>query len=249
MIEPSIGPLVAKLRRFQDVGDEDVHVLARVASTVRRLGAQEDIVREGETPQSVHVLLSGHTCRYKVLSDGRRQITAVLVPGDACDLHGFLLRRMDHGVLTLTTCTLAEMPREAILEITETHPRLARALWWTTLVDEAILREWVGNIGRRTASQRIAHLFCELLARLKAVGLAEDDSYEFPLTQAELGDATGLSTVHVNRTLQELRGAGLIRLKGRLLTVRDAERLKALAGFDPAYLHLGRGPVDASRAH
>jgi CRP-like cAMP-binding protein len=148
---------------------------------------------------------------------------------------------MDHGVLTLTNCTLAQMPREAVIEITEKHPRLARALWWTTLVDEAILREWVGNIGRRTASQRIAHLFCEFLVRLQAIGLAEGGAYEFPLTQAELADATGLSTVHVNRTLQELRAAGLITLKGRLLTIRDAERLKALAGFDPGYLHLTPG--------
>ena len=120
---------------------------------------------------------------------------------------------------------------------------------WSTLVDEAILREWVGNIGRRTASQRIAHLLCELLVRLKAVGLAEDDVYEFPLTQAELADAAGLSTVHVNRTLQELRAAGLITLKSRLLTIRDVERLKALAGFDPAYLHLAPDRKDAPGLH
>jgi CRP-like cAMP-binding protein len=248
MVEPSIGPLAAKLRRFDELGDEDIRVLARAVSKTRQLGPQESVVREGETPQTVHLLLSGHTCRYKVLSDGRRQITAVLVPGDTCDLHGFLLRRMDHGVLTLTNCTLAQMPREAVLEITDKHPRIARALWWSTLVDEAILREWVGNIGRRTASQRIAHLFCELLARLDAVGLAEDGSYEFPLTQAELADATGLSTVHVNRTLQELRATGLITLKGRMLAIRDAERLKTLAGFDPTYLHLTPGQ-GARQAH
>jgi CRP-like cAMP-binding protein len=148
---------------------------------------------------------------------------------------------MDHGVLTLTNCTVAQIPREALLEMTEKHPRIVRALWWTTIVDEAIVREWVANVGRRTASQRIAHLFCELLTRLKAVGLAEDDPFEFPLTQAELADATGLSTVHVNRTLQELRASGLITLKGRLLAIHDAERLKALAGFDPIYLHLAPG--------
>lgn len=233
-----IAPLIAKLRHFDPLEDDDRALLLRAAGKVRRLGAHESIVREGDVPRVVHFLVSGYTCRYKLLTDGRRQITALLVPGDTCDLHGFLLARMDHGVITLSSCTVVQIARETLLELTETRPRIARALWWSTLVDEAILREWLGNIGRRTASQRIAHLFCELLTRLQVVGLAQDNSYDFPLTQAELADIAGLSTVHVNRTLQELRAAGLITLRGKTLSVIDFERLQAVAGFDPSYLHL-----------
>lgn len=233
-----LAPLIAKLRHFDALGEPELSLLERAAGRVRRLGPHESLVREGDAPRVVHFLLSGYTCRYKVLGDGRRQITALLVPGDTCDLHGFLLPRMDHGVVTLSNCTVAQVARDVLVELTESRPRIARALWWSTLVDEAILREWLGNIGRRTASQRIAHLFCELLVRLQAVGLAHGDAYDFPLTQAELADAAGLSTVHVNRTLQELRAAGLITLRGKQLTIVDVERLKAMAGFDPAYLHL-----------
>lgn len=233
-----LAPLIARLRHFDAIEAQDLELLERAAGRVRRLGAHESLVREGDAPRVVHFLLSGYTCRYKVLGDGRRQITALVVPGDSCDLHGLLLQRMDHGVVTLSSCTVAQVSRDALLELAEERPGIARALWWTTLVDEAILREWIGNIGRRTASQRIAHLFCELLVRLQAVGLAPGNAYEFPMTQAELADAAGLSTVHVNRTLQELRGAGVIALRGKQLTVVDVERLKAMAGFDPAYLHL-----------
>lgn len=234
-----ISQFLAKLRRFDSLSEEDLSVLESAAVKVRRLASHESVVREGDVPRSVHFLLSGYTCRYKVLSDGRRQITALLVPGDSCDLNGFLLNRMDHGIATLSVCALAQISRDAMVELTEKRPRLTRALWWSTLVDDAILREWLGNIGRRTASQRIAHLFCELLVRLQAVGLAQDNAFEFPMTQAELADTTGLSTVHVNRTLQELRAAGVITLRGKMLTINDVEALEATAGFDPFYLHLG----------
>jgi CRP-like cAMP-binding protein len=176
-------------------------------------------------------------CRYKFTSDGRRQIMAYLVPGDFCDLHVFILKHMDHSIATLSPCTVVDIPRAHVLELTE-RPAIARALWWATLVDEATLREWLVNIGQREAAQRIAHLLCELLLRLRAVGLANGDSYELPITQAELGDTTGVSTVHVNRSLQALREAGLITLKAKYLVILDAKRLEKFSGFRANYLHL-----------
>ncbi|WP_131195514.1 Crp/Fnr family transcriptional regulator [Lichenihabitans psoromatis] len=203
---------------------------------VRRVEAHENFVHQGEASTVLHFLLTGYACRYKLLSDGRRQIAAILVPGDSCDLHGLLQKTLDYSVKTLTDCTIVEIPRSAALGWTETHPRLTRALWWSCMADEAVLREWLANVARHDARQRIAHLFCDLLFRLQAVGLARENSYDFPLTQEELGDMTGLSTVHVNRTLQELRIDGSVILKGRRMTIIDIERLKTIGAFEGSYL-------------
>ena len=171
-----------------------------------------------------------------------RQIIAILIPGDFCDLHVAILGAMDHGIATLSPCTIVAIPRETIEELTTRHTRIMRALWWCTLVDEAILREWLVSMGQRPADQQAAHIFCELLVRFQSVGRAPRNGYEFPLTQDELGDALGLSLVHVNRTLQYLRESGLITLKGKVLTVLDVERLKQFAGFNPNYLHMRKPP-------
>ena len=229
--------LITKLRRFADLRAEDVRIVEQAVARTRIVGPREHFVHEGDEPRLIHVLISGYTCRYKTSREGRRQITAILVPGDTCDLHGFLLRHLDHGVMTLTECTLGLIARETLVHLTEHHPRLARAFWWCNVVDDSIAREWLANLGHRSAKQRIAHLFCELAARLEAVGLASE-WFEFPLTQEELGDAMGLSTVHVNRTLQELRGEGLITLRDRTLVINERARLEQVAGFDRGYLHL-----------
>lgn len=163
---------------------------------------------------------------------------AFLVPGDFCDLNVFILDQMDHSIGTISTCQVVDIPRQAIEDITANHPRITRALWWCNLVDEAVLREWLVNLGGRQADERIAHLLCELLVRLGAVGCATDISYEFPFTQTDIADTMGLSSVHVNRTYRELRGAGLITLKHRTLTIHDVEQLKSYCGFNPNYLHL-----------
>ncbi len=168
---------------------------------------------------------------------------ALLVPGDLCDLHAAILGAMDHGIATLSPCTVAAIPRATVEDLTTNHPRINRALWWSTLVDEATLREWLVNMGQRPADRQLAHLLCELRVRLDTVGLvAEGGSYELPLTQEELADVLGLSPVHVNRVLQQLRGDGLIATRGKTLTIRDVARLEAFAGFDPNYLHLMPGP-------
>lgn len=232
--------LIDKLERFTRLSDEDRQVLKALARKVRLIEAGVDIIQEGDRPETVNLFLDGWACRYKQLEDGRRQIVAFFVPGDLCDIHVYVLREMDHAIAAITPVRLATVPREILLDTMDRHPRITRALWWESLVNAAIQREWTVNIGRRTALERLAHLFCELFLRLRAVGLAEGSTCPFPLTQLELADATGLTNVHVNRTLKEMRNAGLILLKSRQLTVPDLAALQKAALFNPNYLHLER---------
>ena len=233
------SPFVRKLEFGADLTMEDKTTLEGAVTRTRRVSAREDVIRQGAKPEDVHVVLEGYACRYKMLPDGGRQIMALLVPGDFCDLHVAVLDRMDHGIATLTACTMAEISREKI-EALVGHPRIARALWWATLVDEATLREWLVNMGRRSADRQTAHFFCELLHRLRAVGLAEGDQLVFPLTQEELADILGLSVVHVNRTLMALRKMDLLAWDRGVVRALDCGRLCEFAAFDPDYLHLVR---------
>jgi CRP-like cAMP-binding protein len=234
-----LGPLIRKLQIGAKLSEADCMRLNQTAHQMRELGGREDIIKEGDRPDDVHVVLSGFACRYKVLAAGERQIMAWLVPGDTCDLHVSILGEMDHTIGTLTPCQVAFIPRRTIEELTAKGGMITRALWWATLVDEAVLREWLVGMGRRAADKRMAHLFCELFLRLRSVGLITDNSCDFAVTQDELADTLGLSTVHVNRTLQQLRDDGLVILAGRRLMIPDPERLQAFADFNPNYLHLG----------
>jgi CRP-like cAMP-binding protein len=185
-------------------------------------------------------MLEGWAARYKFVDDGSRQITAFLLPGDFCDMHVAILGEMDHSILAITDARVALVPHDVLEELRRQRPELGRALWWATLVDEAVLRDWIVNIGRRHADKRIAHLFCELHARLKLVGLVESDQFDLPLTQEVIADALGLTPVHVNRMLQNLRAEGMIALKRGELTIIDIAGLRTFAGFDPNYLHRGK---------
>lgn len=234
--------LTRKLENFAALSQDDKRFLDEVTRTVREIGARQDLISEGDAPDHVHLILEGFACRYKITPDGGRQIIAYLVPGDFCDLHVSLLGEMDHNLATLSASTICLLPRHGLERLAEAHPSLTRALWWATLVDEAVLREWLVNMGRRPAPQRIAHMFCEVLTRLQAVELAPGGRIDFPLTRADLADTAGLSTVHVNRVVQDLRDRRLIAWKGRALAVLDAAGLEAFAGFDPNYLHLQRSP-------
>ncbi|GJD51268.1 hypothetical protein OPKNFCMD_4021 [Methylobacterium crusticola] len=230
--------LIRKLESFETLSDHDRAALTALALRVRKVGARVDLKREGDAPDNVHLVLDGYACRYKVLPDGQRQIMAYLVPGDFCDLNVFILDQMDHSIATISACQIVDIPSAAIEAITTEHPRVTRALWWCALVDEAVLREWLVNLGGRPANHRIAHLICELLLRLEAVGRVTRNSFEFPFTQSDIADTMGLSAVHVNRTLRELRTLGLITLKQRVMTILDVERLKAYCDYNPNYLHL-----------
>lgn len=232
--------LINKLEHFTRLSEADKDALKGLIRRVRLFEAGTDIIREGERPEHVNLFLAGWAYRYKQLEDGRRQIVAFFVPGDLCDLHVFVLREMDHAIGAITPVRLAQVPREMLIALMDRHPRVTRALWWETLVDAAIQREWTFNLGRRTALERLAHLLCELFIRLRATGLTDGNTCAFPITQIELADATGLTSVHVNRTLKEMRAAGLIILKGRQLTVPDLAALRKAALFNPNYLHLER---------
>ncbi len=241
------NPLIVKLEHGARLTDGDRRALEDASRNRRRVAAREDLIVEGEAPDDVHLIIEGLACRYKMTSGGGRQIMAYLVPGDFCDLHVAILGEMDHAIATLSDSVVVHIPRATIEDLVS-QLRINRALWWATLVDEAILREWLVNMGQRSADQRLAHLFCELLVRLRTVGLAEEDGYDWPVTQEELADTIGVSTVHVNRILQTLREQGLIELSHRRVRIPDADRLMAFADFTPNSLHLDsrrRAPAGA----
>jgi CRP-like cAMP-binding protein len=239
-LHPASHPLIRKMESIASLSDEEKAALLRLPMQVMHLRADQDIVREGDRPTRSCLLLEGYACRCKTTQEGRRQILSFHIPGDIPDLQSLHLTVMDHTLQTITPCRVGFIPHEAIQDLCHRQPRIAGALWRETLIDAAIFREWMVGIGRRSAHARIAHLLCEMLVRMRAVGLAEDHACELPFTQTEIGDALGLSTVHVNRTLQELRGAGLITLRGGALTVPDWEGLQEAGEFDQTYLHQER---------
>jgi CRP-like cAMP-binding protein len=232
------SPLIRKLESAFALSEAERQALVGIPIQITSIRADQDIVREGDRPSRSFAILEGFACAYKVTSDGKRQILAFYIPGDTPDMQTLHLSRLDFSLATLTPSILGFIQHETLRDLCDRFPRLASAFWRDTLIDAAIYREWVVNVGRREAYSRMAHVFCEMLTRMKVVGLARDHSCEFPITQAELADATGLSGVHANRVVQELRVAGLIELKGGQLKALDWEKLKEVGQFDPAYLHL-----------
>lgn len=229
-----------KLKRRIEISSEEERVIRDAVGEVRRVPADELLVRAGEELNVSLLLLDGWLARTKDLAGGERQVTELHVAGDFADLHGFTLKRLDHDVTTLSECRIAVVPHDRIRQITETHPRLTRVYWFFTNIDAAIQRELVLSLGQRSAISRMAHLFCELYVRLNVVGRTRDDGYEFPLTQRELSECLGLTVVHANRTLQELRRRGLVELENRHLKILNRRGLEGVAEFDPAYLYLDK---------
>ena len=240
------NPWVRKLNLFGPLSDDDKRLLVQACTQTRHVNARQDLVSQGDVPDVVQLILEGFACRYKMLPAGGRSIFAYLVPGDTCDWHVFILKQMDHYIATLSACTVVDIPRSTVLEITAKYPAITRAMWWATLVDEAVVREWVVNVSRRSAEEAISHLFCELLLRLDAVGLRVGNGFQLPLTQSELADTVGISTVHVNRVLQGLREKELIEFSYGTLKILNLPALRKLAGFEPNYLHLQGGKKTAS---
>jgi CRP-like cAMP-binding protein len=232
------NPLVLKFDRLFPLTTEEKAILEGACARIATFATDQDIVRDGDRPSECNLLLEGFVCRYKVTANGRRQILSFQFPGDIFDTQSFILEEMDHSIAALTLCRVGVIPHTTMRTITEKYPRLARALWKETLMDAAVFREWVVSVGRRSAYERIAHLMCEVFARLEVVRLTRGNAVDWPMTQTEIGDALGLSPVHVNRTLQALRGDGLITLRNSTLVIRDWERLKEVGQFDRRYLHL-----------
>ena len=227
-----------KLRARDEIGAAEEKAIRSAVSEVKELRADRTFIRAGEILSHSTLLLDGLMCRYKDLRDGQRQITELHVAGDFADLHSFTLKYLDHNMMTLTPCRIALVPHDRLREITEAYPHLTRVYWFATNLDAAIHREWELSLGRRTALARVAHLFCELHIRLGIVGLADDSGYDLALTQTDVAECLGLTSVHVNRTLKELRERGLVEFRNGRVDLLDLPALRQTAEFDPAYLYL-----------
>ena len=230
--------MVDKFDRRAALDDSDREALRSLPHRVQTCEPGRYIVREGAPVDESALILSGFAYRHKITADGGRQIVSIHVPGDFVDLEGALLRVADHNVQALTRCEIARIPSRDIIALIDGHPRVARAMWIDTLVDGSIFREWVMNVGRRDARQRIGHLLCEFARRVEMAGLGDTTGYRLPMTQEQLADATGLTPVHVNRTLKGLEAEGLIVREKRYLHIPDWERLREMSGFNELYLHL-----------
>jgi CRP-like cAMP-binding protein len=218
--------------------DSDRAELARLSvQATHTIQARRDLISEGDEPRAVYLILEAWGCHYRTLENGRRQILDFAIPGDLCDLNLFILDRMDHSIGAITRLKVAEIGREVLHRIITQCPNITTALWWQELVSKSISREWILNVGQRSGQERIAHLFCEMFMRLESVGLTDGFSCDFPPTQNDISEATGLTAVHVNRVIQELRREGLIVLEQRKLTIPDMLALQRAALFNPDYLH------------
>ncbi|HTU09520.1 MAG TPA: Crp/Fnr family transcriptional regulator [Allosphingosinicella sp.] len=234
----TLAPMVQKLEYWMLLDDADRAALYALPHGIRTIDPNDYIVREGECPTHACLMLSGLTYRHKIVGTGARQIVSLHMSGDIVDLQNSLLGTADHNVQALTRATVAFIPRDAILQLAFERPAVGRAIWYDTLVDGAISREWIANLGRRDARKRLAHMLCEFALRLDAAGLGSDKRLELPMTQEQLGDCTGLTAVHVNRTLRILGKEGLITRTRRSVTVNDWKALAEAGDFEASYLHL-----------
>lgn len=235
------GLLIRAIERRDCLSERERAALEEAVGEVRIHPIGDTLIRAGAPAEFSTLLIGGLLGRVYYMSEGKRQIVALHVPGDFVDLHSLLLKRLDHDVVAMSEVRVALFPHAALRRLTETEPHLSRMLWLLTVIDGAIHREWTGRLGH-SAAVRIAHLLCELQARLTVVGQATPEGFAIDLTQADFGDMTGLTPVHVNRTLRKLREAGLAVVRDGYASIPDLARLREFAGFDPTYLYLERQP-------
>jgi CRP-like cAMP-binding protein len=231
--------MITKLESIFTLSDEEKQALQDLPIQAMTFKADQDIVSIGDRPHHSFMILQGFTCIYKLSYEGRRQIMALHVPGDIPDLQSLHLKTMDNSIASISPCMVGFIQHEDLRRVCDRYPRLNAAFWRETLVDASIYREWLLSIGQRDAYARVAHLLCELYMRLKAVGLVDENTFDLPTTQEKLGDALGISAVHVSRTFQALRADGLLQNKKGQVTILDWKKLKIAGEFDPLYLHLG----------
>ena len=230
--------LIARLSHGAGLDAADRKRLRAFVSTAAVVPARTELSSEGERPMHVHMVLEGMAARTRLTSEGRRAIMGLILPGDICDLHVFLLDRMDHTIVTLSACRVLRVPSAEIDALTSAFPRIARALWWSTLVDASVMREWLAAMGQRRSDQRMAHLLCELQARLRIVGRADAHGFELPVTVADLADVLGLSPMQVHRSLKALREGGYVTARPGTVAIPDLAALQRFADFEDGYLHL-----------
>ena len=235
----TLEPLVHKLAYRAELNAEDRAAILALPFTLKTMERGQYIVRERELATQSCVMLSGYSIRSKVVATGDRQIVAIHMKGECVDLQNSLLKVADHSVQMLTPGKVALIPRDEIIRLTLERPRVGHAMWVDTLVDGSIFREWIANVGRRDARTRVAHLLCEFAVRLKSAGLGDETGYELPMNQEQLADATGLTSVHINRTLKALDRDGLIdRANPRAIRIGDWRKLADVGDFDSNYLHM-----------
>ncbi|ETR76311.1 transcriptional regulator [Afipia sp. P52-10] len=229
--------LVKRMRFSEELDDDDVLAIETLPIAVKDFADNQHVVSDGEQPTQCCLLIEGFAVRAKTTKDGGRQILSIHIPGDIPDLQSLYLQEMDHDLIALTACTVGFIPHLALRELVRKRPNIAEVFWRDTLIDAAMFRQWIVNVGQRQAPSRMAHLILELQRRLEIVGRTKGDSFRLPMTQDELADALGLTAVHVNRTAKQLRQDGLLLIQRQTVKILNKEKLKELADFDDAYLH------------
>jgi CRP-like cAMP-binding protein len=233
----AIDQVLRKLGRLANLEQADREAIRSLPLRVETVPPDHFLVREGGVASECCILLEGYACRHKSTSNGGRQIVSFHMPGDILDLQHLLLSKADHNLQTITPATVGFVPAEELKQLAQQRPAVSEALWRDTLIDASIFREWVLNVGRRDGTSRVAHMLCEFAARREAAGLGPAESFELPMTQEQIADATGMTMVHVNRVVHELAAQGVIIWDQRQITITDWPRLRRIADFDPAYLH------------
>ncbi len=236
------SPLVLFLSQRDDISSDEIAALDGLIVKTQDVAAGSAMIRQGDRPKTSILMLQGFSARAHYLANGKRMISALHVPGDYVDLHSLLLDQLDHDVVALTDCRIALTSHVDLKRITEKMPHLGRLLWLSTTIDAALHRAWIVALGRMSPLSHLAHFLCEIYMRLGVVNLTQEFSYRLPITQIDLADMLGLSVVHVNRTLQELRSTGLVSWNGQAVVIHDWDGLRAIAQFDASYLQLQKAP-------
>ena len=241
-----LGRFATRLAMLAPLGAQELAAVNALGGSIVQVAARVDLVAPGAQAHYVHFVVEGLIGRFAQFSNGTRQITALHIPGDVADLHAAIRPSAAPALQALVTTTLVRVPLQEMTELARSLPALTEACWAYCAVDVAVLERWAANLGRRTAAQRMAHFLCEVGLRIEQAGRGARRNFALPLTQPQLGDALGLTPVHINRTLKALRGDGLITITGRDFRVHDWDRLAALGDFDPTYLLLEDTVKDAA---
>ena len=228
---------IDKLHGYSRLTTDEIDVLLEATSRPRKVPTRTDLIREGDRPGPVFVILEGWACRYKILPNGTRQVLAYLMPGDSCDLHVGLLAEMDHSIQVITPALVATVERLEMDAIMDSHRGVAKAMYMAQLIDEGTMRAWITSMGRRSSVERVAHLMCELYLRARNIGLISGPELALPLSQLLLADSLGMTPVHLNRVLKVLRESGAMTIARGVLNIKDPGKLVQIAGFDENYLH------------
>lgn len=232
-----LDSLFKRWDRQSPISRDDKEALLALPWTHKPFARDAYLMREGEPASVCSVLVSGYAFRQKLVDSGARQIISFHIPGEILDIQNCVFNVADHNLQALTRISVAVVQKPALLQLLAERPSIRKAVWLDSLMDASIFREWAVNVGRRDARARIAHLLCEFAARLKDAGQADGETYDFPLTQEQIADATGLTAVHTNRTLQSLRRDGFISLSSNRLGILDWDKLSEVGDFNERYLH------------